>query len=222
MSNLILLLEELKNINIKKNIKEKKIYTKKKNEFHFNIEYINEKKPNDNILIIKFKSKINNNDENLIKNPKYLPIFSKEISNPLVYGQGVSEFLTEKLINFFSDNLSNNNDIAQKFLNSKHINFIISHKEDIKIKDFIKLEKIITLDIENDVKHNSIKERKNDKNIKPKTEEEKSVNTIIEEMSKLNLSEQKEKYINLSIILKIERILENLKDVELNKKKIII
>ncbi|CAG8833138.1 7787_t:CDS:1, partial [Cetraspora pellucida] len=137
----------------------------------------------------------------------------KEISNPLVYGQDVSEFLTEKLINFFSDNLSNNNDIAQKFLNSKHINFIISHEGDIKIRDFIKLEKIITLDIENNIKHNPIKERKNDKNDKLKTEEEKSVNTIIKEMSKLNLSEQKEEYIKLSIILKIEQILENLKDV---------
>ncbi|CAG8766176.1 3801_t:CDS:1, partial [Cetraspora pellucida] len=138
-----------------------------------------------------------NNDENSKKYPKYLSDFSKEISDSYIYRIGVAKFLTKKLINLFSNLSNDDNDIQEKFLKSRHINLIISHKEDIHIKKFIKLKKKITLDVTKDIQQFNIKNKR--KNV---SKEEREVNSIIEKMDNLNLPNEKEKYIKIRNLLK--------------------
>ncbi|CAG8783490.1 8802_t:CDS:2, partial [Cetraspora pellucida] len=173
-TNLLLLLGELKSIDISES---KKYYSKKKNEFYFTFNYTNDKNPNNNNLIIQLDSKIHNDNENLMKNPKYQSTLSEEISKKTVKK------------------------------NSRRIIFIISYTENIRINEFIKLKKIITLE---DYNHDPIKEQK--ENNEKETQEETEVHNIIKSMNKLNISDERIKeYQNLNIIIKIERYLNNIK-----------
>ncbi|CAG8810200.1 10202_t:CDS:1, partial [Cetraspora pellucida] len=184
-------------------------YSRKKNEFIFDFNYENKLIDNNNILIIKLKSKTinNNNLRSDIKN--HFTIFSEEISDPILYQQKAVDLISNKLSELFINGFYTQHEYKSLFNNSRCIKFIISHEENIKITDFIKQQKNIIFERH---PHTKIKIQKS-KTIKI-TEEEKNLSNIINSLTNLKIDDpRKQEFENYKTIASIQTPFEMINNI---------
>ncbi|CAG8809025.1 17125_t:CDS:1 [Cetraspora pellucida] len=185
-------------------------YSRKKNEFIFDFNYENKLIDNNNILIIKLKSKtINNNSLGNSDIKNHFTIFSEEISDPILYQQKAVDLISIKLTELFVNCFYTQHEYKSLFNNSRCIRFIISHEESIKIIDFIKQQKSIIFE-----RHQHTKIRIQKSKILKVTEEEKNLENILNSFNKLDINDDRKKeYENYKTIFSIRSPIETINDI---------